>query len=309
MHKDQMDVIAKTQSEGLEWSTVLFMTFIHIPALILPVLFVPKGNLVVICFFLLGIPIGLGVTIGYHRRLTHASFQAPKVVDYFLALMGALSGEGPPVFWVAHHRKHHKYSDEEGDPHSPRQGFWWAHWFWIFSKLNKRHLGMLYMRWAPDIVKDPFYQWLERNYLFLHIVFVLCIFGMGYAMGSWYMAMSFLAYVYFLRAIVTLHITWMVNSVTHKWGYRNYETQDGSRNNALVGVLAYGEGWHNNHHHRQRAVNHGHFWWEFDLSFWVIVVVAIVSYPLKYIGLSHWRLASQLKYYSHRSGKIITLFV
>lgn len=291
---------------GVERPVVIFMVALHGLTPLLCWLF--PSALGVGMLFALYLLTGLGITVGYHRRLTHQSFQAQGWVDHILAVLGLLAGEGPPIFWVAHHRKHHKHSDLPGDPHTPKDGFFWAHWLWIFPKQDKRRLGVLYRRWAPDLLGNEFYLLLERSYFYWHLALLVGLAALGYLVGGWYMAGSFVAYGFFLRMVVVLHITWMVNSVAHVWGYRNYETTDTSRNNPVVGILAHGEGWHNNHHHIQQAANHGQRWWEFDLSFLVINALAVLSLPLKWVGWGDRRPVSQLKVYSYADQKITTRF-
>lgn len=302
-------------AKGVEWPVIGFMAVVHIVPVVLCILYPSWPG--VVSFLILYLITGLGVTIGYHRKLTHSSFDSPMWVNKVLAVMGLLSGEGPPVFWVALHRKHHKFSDLEGDPHSPiTDNFWWAHMLWIFPKQHKVKLGALYGKWAPDLVKVPFYQFLEKSYFFWHLGLLAIVYGTGYYYGlhfseaysASYMAMSFVAWGFFFRMIWVLHATWMVNSASHIWGYKNYKTTDESRNNPVVAVLAYGEGWHNNHHYTQSAVNHGHRWWEFDVSFVVIMLFAVLSYPLKWVGLGKYRLAYRLRFYNHKEGKLKTWF-
>jgi stearoyl-CoA desaturase (delta-9 desaturase) len=134
------------------------------------------------------------------------------------------------------------------------------------------------------------------------------LFGVGWWFGDWATGLSLVAYGFFLRMLLVLHATWMVNSLAHTWGYRSYATQDDSRNNPLVGVLAQGEGWHNNHHHFQASVNHGHRWWEVDLSFCVIYLLACASWPLAWVGWGAHRPVSHLKFYAYRERKVRTLF-
>jgi fatty-acid desaturase len=285
----------------IEPGVAIVLGVVHAAALVLGILFFTwQGAILAIALYLVN---GLGVTVGYHRRLTHQSFDAPPWMDKVLAVAGLLSGEGPPVFWVAHHRQHHKYSDAPGDPHSPNDGFWWAHWLWLLPRRDRTALGALYRRWAPDLLKSPFYRRLEDTYLYWHAGFAALLFAAGWIAGSWRMAMSFLAYGFFVRMVVVLHTTWMVNSITHTWGYRNYETGDRSRNNPLVAAVTIGEGWHNNHHHDQAAANHGHRWWEVDVSFLVIAAAAAAAWPLTLAGLGRWRPVSAVRYYSRRAGR------
>jgi stearoyl-CoA desaturase (delta-9 desaturase) len=285
----------------IEPGILIFLVAIHAAALGLGIAFATWPG--ALAGLVLYVVTGLGVTIGYHRRLTHQSFDAPPWVDKLLAVAGLLSGEGPPVFWVAHHRQHHKYSDAPGDPHSPNQGFWWAHWLWLLPRRSAAQRGALYLRWAPDLLRGAFYRRLEDTYLLWHVACAAAIVAAGWALGSWRMAMSFLAYGFFVRMVVVLHATWMVNSVTHSWGYRTYQTTDCSRNNPLVALVSIGEGWHNNHHHEQVAANHGHRWWEIDISFLVIAAAAALCWPLKAAGLAKWRPVSAVRYYSWRAGR------
>ncbi len=255
-------------------------------------------------FLALYLVTGLGVTVGYHRKITHQSFRSPLWFEYVLSVLGMLAGEGPPIFWAAIHRQHHKHSDTEDDPHSPHDGFWWAHTLWMLPKIRRAELGRMYRACAPDLARNRFYMSLEGTYLYWHAGLALTLFLVGWAMGSWSTGMSFLAYGYFLRMVVVLHATWMVNSVSHKWGYRTYGTDDNSRNNAVVALFAHGEGWHNNHHHSPVAANHGHHWWEYDLSFLAILFVALLSRPLGWIGLKQWRPISDVRVYTPKTQKV-----
>ena len=219
----------------------------------------------------------LGVTLGYHRLLTHGSLIVPRPLKYFFSICGMLSAEGSPLFWVATHRKHHVLSDQEGDPHSPNDGFWWSHMLWFKPKDAPGHLDALLKRWAPDMYKDPVQQ-------FFHKYFILFPVGLGaalYGLGEYFFqaGLSCLLWGLCLRMIAAYHSTWFVNSATHIWGYRNYETTDRSRNLWWVAFLSYGEGWHNNHHAHQRLARHGHKWWEIDITYMVIRT-------LKFCGLA-----------------------
>ena len=231
----------------------------------------------IIAVFLHWVTACLGVTLGYHRLLTHGSLVVPAPLKYFFSLCGMVSAEGSPLFWVATHRKHHVLSDQEGDPHSPNEGFWWSHMLWFKPKDRPGEVDALLQRWAPDMYKDP----VQR---FFHKYFVLAPIALGvvlYAGGEYFFheGLSCLLWGLCLRMIAAYHSTWFVNSATHIWGYRNYETTDRSRNLWWVAVLSYGEGWHNNHHAHQRLARHGHKWWEIDVTYMVI-------WTLKKVGLA-----------------------
>ena len=211
----------------------------------------------------------MGITIGYHRLLTHQGFKCPKWFEHLLAILGICNLQDSPARWVAIHRQHHKHSDEQPDPHSPLVGLLWGHVGWLFV-VNRDHVSVnQFEKYVRDLLKDPFYLTLERNSLWLgiYVLHALAFWGLGSLAGWWWsgtsagalrFGLSVLVWGVFVRTVFVLHGTWAVNSLSHVWGYRNYETTDNSRNNWLVALLAHGEGWHNNHHADQRAASHGH---------------------------------------------------
>jgi stearoyl-CoA desaturase (delta-9 desaturase) len=199
----------------------------------------------------------LGVTIGFHRMLTHRSFQPHPIVKFILLVLGSMSLEGPAIEWAATHIKHHAQSDRDGDPHSPVEGFFHAHVGWLFKaevfdpKTYCRHL-----------LEDPMVIFVSRTF-FLWVVLSLLI---PFAVGGW----TGLLWGGLVRIFLAHHVTWSVNSVCHTFGKREFETTDQSRNEWVIGLLAFGEGWHNNHHAFPRSAFHGLHWWQFDLSGYVI---------------------------------------
>ena len=220
----------------------------------------------------------LGVNIGYHRLLTHRGFVCPRWLEHGLALLGACCWQGSPMSWVAMHRRHHQHSDEPDDPHSPRTGFFWSHMGWFLIYDPAIYNLSTYDRYARDLLLDRFYKWLERPVVWrnLHRAQWAIFVGLGALVGglaTWsptgavQLALSWLVWGVFVRTVAVWHITWSVNSVTHVWGYRNFDTHDDSRNNWLVGLISNGEGWHNNHHAQPRCAAHGQRWWEVDVSY------------------------------------------
>ena len=268
----------------IRWRYAVGIPLLHLLACLafVPWLFSWTG--VVLCvlgFYVFGT---LGINLCYHRLLTHQGLVAPKWLEHSLAILGVCCLQDTPACWAAMHRVHHKHSDEQSDPHSPLVAAFWGHCGWLMI-LNRdfRNLNY-YQRFARDILRDPFYMKLERSagwvwvYVAHAIVFFLAGFGIGWATGGTALAglqfgLSLLVWGVFLRTVLTWHITWSVNSVTHIWGYRNYDIGDNSRNNILVGLVSNGEGWHNNHHADQRAASHGHRWWEFDVTWLTIRVL------------------------------------
>ncbi len=212
----------------------------------------------------------LGICLGYHRLLTHTGMKTYSWVRYFFTTIGLLAGEGTPLDWVADHRKHHACSDQEGDPHTPRDGAIWSHVNWLTYHTHNGDRVAYLKRWAPDLYKETGMRWLDIMFLPAHIAVTLILFGIGYAWQGIDLGISLVVWAMFLRLVTVLHATWLVNSMSHMWGYRNYETTDDSRNNWFVAIVAYGEGWHNNHHAYPRMAKHGHRWWEFDITWQAI---------------------------------------
>jgi stearoyl-CoA desaturase (delta-9 desaturase) len=261
----------------ISWGPAAWLVALHLGALAAPWTFSWSGLAIAVGFhWLCG---SLGICLGYHRLLTHLGMETPTWVRQTLAFLGVLSGEGGPISWCANHRRHHAYSDQEGDPHSPKDGPWWAHMFWLAFTTDGGDFHAYTKKWVPDLVKDRGLMWLERFFLPIHLVFGALLTGLGYAIGGKELAVSWLVWGVCVRLVLILHTTWFVNSASHIWGYRNYETRDESRNLWWVGLLAYGEGWHNNHHAMPRLAQHGHKWWEIDMTYWFIL-------GLKRLGLA-----------------------
>lgn len=234
------------------------------------------------------IALSLGIGMGYHRLLTHRSYKVPKWIEYFLAACGTLALEGGPMFWVATHRIHHQYSDMDGDPHTPRDGKWWSHIVWMLVG-NATHCNVEECsRYAPDICKDKVLTWLS-NY---HWVPLAVVSSLLLAFGG----LPFLFWGLFFRVTVGLHATWMVNSLTHFWGSRRFATRDDSRNNLLVALLCFGEGWHNNHHAHPTSARHGLAWYEIDMS-WMMIRC------LQAVGLATSVRTASLQLAPSRSGR------
>ena len=218
----------------------------------------------------------VGIAVSYHRQLTHRSFTSPKWLEYAMAVCGALALQGSPIYWVAVHRMHHQYTDKPGDPHSPRDGKWWSHMGWIMHGALHSETTML-PRYAPDLRRDRFYRWLENWHWLPITLAAILMLGCGIAMGGWKLGISWVLWGVFLRIAIGFHVTWLVNSATHLWGARRFDTRDDSTNNWLVALLTGGEGWHNNHHAYPASATHGMAWWEVDFNYLVIRLLALVG--------------------------------
>ncbi len=269
------DNMAHVKRNGVSAATIIWFSVIHVGAV--AALFYPSWAGLALMVFMHWLTGSIGICLAYHRLLTHDGLQTHRPTRYFLTLIGTLAGEGPCLYWVATHRKHHAFSDKVGDPHSPHDGPWWSHILWMIPKVTKSDQQELFARWVPDLKDEPGLKFLEAMFLPANIIFGAIVYGAGYALGGSYMAMSLLLWGVFLRLALVMHATWMVNSASHIWGYRNYETTDDSRNNWFVAIITYGEGWHNNHHAFPRNARHGHRWWEVDMTFGAVRLMKMLG--------------------------------
>ncbi|MFM8496814.1 MAG: acyl-CoA desaturase [Planctomycetia bacterium] len=283
----------------VRWRYAVVIGLVHALACLalLPGLFSWTG--VVAC--VLGVHLfGAGINLGYHRLLTHRSFRTPRWVEYTLASLAICSLEDTPVQWVAVHRMHHAHSDDVPDPHSPLVTFLWSHLGWLLMVNPGIDTLSFRERFAPDLLRDRFYFNLEKyGYLQVAIalaqvpVFFLLGFVVGWLTGGLAeglrLGASVVVWGVFLRIVLVWHITWSVNSLSHLFGYRNYDTGDGSRNNWLVALLAVGEGWHNNHHADPTAASVQHRWWEVDISYCEIKLLEALGLARDIVKPRHLR--------------------
>jgi stearoyl-CoA desaturase (delta-9 desaturase) len=243
-----------------DWVNVVYFGVVHAIAATAAWHFSWTGLAVVLVgWWLTG---SIGICLTYHRLLTHRGFQVSKPLEYLLTMCGMLASEGGAITWVAMHRMHHTLSDRAGkDLHTPKDGFWWSHIGWILTHIDQDRRD-IERKHAPELVADPVHRFLNRAHIFPNIIVGLALF----AWGGW----SLVVWGVFLRMVINLHATWLVNSAAHTWGYRTFDTPEGSTNLWWVGLVAWGEGWHNNHHAFQRSARHGHAWWEIDMTWMAI---------------------------------------
>jgi sn-1 stearoyl-lipid 9-desaturase len=260
----------RTLAQPVNWTTTLFMLGFHIGAVAACFFFSWRGLALAVVFWWIAGSLGIG--IGYHRLLTHRGYKTPKWMEYFLTVCGTLALEGGPIAWVATHRVHHQNTDKEGDPHSPREGGLWAHMGWIITGRGMHNTCKELLPYVPDLRKDKFHLWITT----WHWV-PLALLGAGvFLVGGW----PCVLWTIFLRTVIGLHSTWLVNSATHMWGSRRFLTDDTSKNSLWVAMLTFGEGWHNNHHAMPQSARHGLAWYEFDVNWYGICA-------LRMLGLAH----------------------
>ena len=267
--------IHRKAERKLQWETIFIIGMIHLLALMaFDLSYFSVSGLVVgiVMYFVAGM---VGVTVAYHRLLTHRSFQTYKPVEYFLTFCACQALQSGPIEWVAMHRIHHKESDEEPDPHSPLVNFLWAHAGWLFVSLPDAHTYQEYSRFAKDLHRDKWQRFFDMFFFPIYVLTAVLIYFAGEVYGG--LGMSWLVWGVFVRTVVLWHCTWAVNSVTHTFGYRNYNTDEESTNNWLVAIFSFGEGWHNNHHADQRSAAHGQRWFEVDITYRLIKIMELMG--------------------------------
>jgi stearoyl-CoA desaturase (Delta-9 desaturase) len=237
-------------------------------------------------FLIMYVLTGLGVTVGFHRHLTHRSFKAKRWLRGLLAILGSVAIEGPVISWVADHRKHHTYSDQEGDPHSPHVGHGGG-LRGALKGLGHAHLGWLFIhthrgarkRYARDLIEDPIISFVDRTFLVWVFAGFVAAFGLGYAIGGTLdAALTGLLWGAGVRMLVVHHVTYSINSLCHFFGRQRFKTGDESRNLLWLALPTFGESWHNNHHAFPTSAEHGLRRWEIDPS-------ALVIRGLERVGL------------------------
>ena len=253
----------RTFKQPLNWTTTSFMILFHVGAIAALFMFSWKAlALAVVLYCVAG---SLGIGMGYHRLLTHRGYKTPLWVEYVLTTCGTLALEGGPIAWVATHRMHHQNTDKEGDPHSPQDGGLWAHMGWIITGQAMHQNTAELLPYVPDLRKHKYYMWISQY----HWVPITTLAVVTLALGGW----SVMMWAVFLRTVLGLHSTWLVNSATHMWGSRRFLTTDTSTNSFWVAILTFGEGWHNNHHAVPQAAKHGLAWYEIDMNWWGIATL------------------------------------
>jgi fatty-acid desaturase len=247
----------------------------------LAALFLFSWQRLVVMAVLYVLAINVGIGMCYHRLLTHRGYHVPKWLEYVMSICATTSLEGGPIFWVSTHRVHHQLSDQEGDPHTPREGGWWAHAGWILFGAALHAQTAVLARYSPDLSRDRFHVWLSKYHWLPITVCGLLLFAGGWLWGGLVNGIAMVLWGVLLRVTLGLHATWLVNSATHLWGSRRFETRDGSRNNWWVALLTGGEGWHNNHHAHPVSARHGLAWYEIDPNFWGIWLLAKIGLARK----------------------------
>ncbi|KAK9066288.1 hypothetical protein SSX86_013609 [Deinandra increscens subsp. villosa] len=266
-------VVTGTRNQFLErkWRPIdiqvaTWVFSVHVLALFAPFTFSWDAFFVAFIGYLLT---GLvGITLTYHRLLAHHSLKLPKWLEYTCVYFGVLAAQRDPIFWVSMHRYHHQFVDSEKDTHSPINGFWFSHMGWLFDS------GYILEKYrerknVEDLKKQWFYMFIRKTYMW-HII------GCGALLYAWG-GFPYLVWGMGVRTVWVYHLTFLVNSACHIWGYQAWNTGDLSKNNWWVAILTFGEGWHNNHHAFEFSARHGLEWWQIDISWYIIRVLEAVG--------------------------------
>jgi stearoyl-CoA desaturase (delta-9 desaturase) len=254
--KTRSTTSASSKETDINWPTVVFLTIFHVASVLALFFWSWPAVITAVILYWIG---SSGIGMGYHRLMTHRGYKVSKGLEYFLVFCGSLALEGGPIQWATTHRIHHAHTDKAGqDPHTPRDGRWWAHVGWILTRTRQLQDKSALKIYAPDLMKQRFYVLLNRFYYvpLIMLAFALLVVG-GWRVVLWGI---------FLRVTVGLHSTWLVNSATHLWGKQRFVTGEDSRNSWWVALLTFGEGWHNNHHAHPTSARHGLKWYEIDLN-------------------------------------------
>ncbi len=257
------------EQAGIDWLRIIPFIGLHLGCF--AVLWVGTSTVAVATAIALYLLRMFAITAFYHRYFAHKAFKTSRPVQFLFALIGASATQRGPLWWAAHHRQHHRHADQEHDPHSPQQGFLWSHMGWFLSRKHfKADLSLV-----PELARYPELRWLDRYDIAIPVLLAVLLYftGEGLAVRSPELNTSgwqLVIWGYFISTVVLIHATLLINSMAHRIGRRRYQTPDDSRNNFWLALLTMGEGWHNNHHYHAASARQGFYWWEVDISYYLL---------------------------------------
>lgn len=273
-HAQNNVAVGNDEAKKVDWLRVIPFVLMHL--MCFAVIWVGWSPVAVLVAFLLYFARMLAITGFYHRYFSHKSFKTSRIAQFIFAVLGATAAQRGPLWWAAHHRHHHVYSDQEKDVHSPvHHGFVWSHMGWFTASKNfSTNLARV-----KDLAKFKELVWLDRFDSLVPVLFAVCIFGLGELLNALYPSLEtnglqMLVWGFFISTVALYHATYTVNSLAHKFGRRRYRTKDDSRNSFLIALITCGEGWHNNHHHYPGSVRQGFYWWEVDFTYYFLKMLA-----------------------------------
>ncbi len=267
---------APQRERGIDWLRIVPFLALHLGCIaVVWVGFSPVAGIVAVISYLLRM---FAITGFYHRYFAHRAFTTSRAMQFLFALLGAAATQRGPLWWAAHHRNHHRFADTVDDPHSPGDGFLWSHMGWFLS-VTHFHVDRTRVR---DWLRYPELVWLDRFDLVVPVLYASLLYALGWGLEIWVPELGtngwqMLVWGYVVSTVALLHATLLVNSLAHRMGGRRFATQDESRNNFLVALLTLGEGWHNNHHRYAGSARQGFYWWQVDVSYYLLRALASVG--------------------------------
>ena len=266
-----------TNGKEIDWMRVIPFILLHLSCLLI---FVVGFSWIafILCISLFSIRM-FAITGFYHRYFSHKTFKTSRFVQLLFAMIGATAVQRGPLWWAAHHRGHHMHSDTSEDKHSPKEhGFLWSHMGWFLTKSN----FVTNTKFIRELIRFPELRIIDRFDLLMPLALSIGLFIAGYYLNQYEPQLNTNGFQLFiwgfsLSTVMLYHATFLVNSVAHQWGKKRYETKDTSRNNFIIAILTFGEGWHNNHHHYPGSARQGFYWWEIDLTYYVLKFLAMIG--------------------------------
>jgi stearoyl-CoA desaturase (delta-9 desaturase) len=277
-------------ADRVDWLRVLPFIGLHLGCL--AVFWVGISPFAVIVASLLYAVRMFAITGFYHRYFSHRSFRASRSVQFLFALLGSAAAQRGPLWWAAHHRHHHRYADTPLDPHSPQHGFWRSHMGWFLT----RGAFVTDLKQVPDLARYPELRWLDRFDVVVPLALAMLLFVLGELLERWSPGLrtsgpQLLVWGFFISTVVLFHATVTINSLAHRFGSRRFPTRDDSRNNVWLALLTFGEGWHNNHHFYSSSARQGFYWWEIDLTWYGLRLLAALGLVRDLKPVPAWVLA------------------
>ena len=266
-----------TNGKEIDWMRVIPFILLHLSCLLIFVVgFSWIAFIVGISLFAIRM---FAITGFYHRYFSHKTFKTSRFVQLLFAMIGATAVQRGPLWWAAHHRGHHMHSDTSEDKHSPKEhGFLWSHMGWFLTKSN----FVTNTKFIRELIRFPELRIIDRFDLLMPLALSIGLFIAGYYLNQYEPQLNtnglqLFIWGFSLSTVMLYHATFLVNSVAHQWGKKRYETKDTSRNNFIIAILTFGEGWHNNHHHYPGSARQGFYWWEIDLTYYVLKFLAMIG--------------------------------
>ena len=266
-----------TSGKEIDWMRVIPFILLHLSCFFIFIVGF-SWTAFTVCITLFAIRM-FAITGFYHRYFSHKTFRTSRFVQLLFAMIGATAVQRGPLWWAAHHRGHHIHSDTPEDKHSPQEhGFFWSHMGWFLTKSN----FVTNTKFVRELIRFPELRIIDRFDLLMPLALSIALFFVGYYLNQYEPQLKtngfqLLIWGFSVSTVMLYHATFLVNSVAHQWGKKRYETKDTSRNNFIIAILTFGEGWHNNHHHYPGSARQGFYWWEIDLTYYVLKFLAMIG--------------------------------